>query len=103
LQIIHTDICGPIDPKAHDEKRYFMTMLDDYRRFCKIYLLETKSVPEVFSYIKEYITEAEAHFNLKTSKIRCDNGKEYKNKLLIDGARKKRNLFGFYNTTHSTT
>jgi hypothetical protein len=31
--------------------------------FCKIYLLENKN--EVFTFLKEYINEAECHFNTK--------------------------------------
>lgn len=75
LKLIHSDICGPIEVLTHDSKKYFLTVIDDFTHFCKVYLLSNKS--EVFMFLKEYIVEAEAHFNLKVAKIRCDNGGEY--------------------------
>lgn len=30
LQIVHTDVCGPINPDTWDGNRYFITFLDDY-------------------------------------------------------------------------
>ncbi|KAG8231230.1 hypothetical protein J437_LFUL005904 [Ladona fulva] len=36
------------------------------------------NVDETEEYLKEYIHEAEAHFNLKTERIRCDNGGEFR-------------------------
>lgn len=75
LQIIHTDVCGPIDPITWEGKRYILTVLDDYTHFCKVYLMKNKN--EVAQNLKEYILEAEASKNIRTSKIRCDNGGEY--------------------------
>ncbi|KYQ50741.1 Copia protein [Trachymyrmex zeteki] len=45
-----------------------------------IYLLKNKY--EVADIIKEYIKFAEAHWNLKLAKLRCDNGREYVNENL---------------------
>lgn len=75
LQIIHSDVCGKIDPPTYNNKNYFMTCVDDYTHFVKVYLLQHKS--EAVEFLKEFINESEAHFNIKTSKIRCDNGGEY--------------------------
>lgn len=80
LEIVHTDVCGPIDPVTWDNKKYVVTFLDDYTHFSKVHLLNGKY--EVSSCVKEYIMEAEAHFNLKASVLRCDNGKEYLNNEL---------------------
>ncbi|KAG5877014.1 hypothetical protein JTB14_021910 [Gonioctena quinquepunctata] len=46
LQIIHSDICGPITPKTWDGKRYILSLLDDFTHFTMIYLLETKNETE---------------------------------------------------------
>jgi hypothetical protein len=75
LQIIHTDLCGPIEPKTWDNKSYFLTFLDDYTHYSMVYLLNNKS--ELFEYMQEYVNEVQAFMNLKISKIRCDNGGEY--------------------------
>ncbi|UYV80232.1 K02A2.6-like, partial [Cordylochernes scorpioides] len=77
LEIIHTDVCGPLDPTTHDNKNYFLTFLDDYTHFCHVYLLQNRY--EVKGYLKEFITEAENQINLNVSKIRCDNSGEYVN------------------------
>ena len=39
LQIIHTDVCGPIEPLTPDKKRYFISFIDDYSNFCEVYLM----------------------------------------------------------------
>jgi transposase InsO family protein len=36
----------------------------------------------VYAFLKEYVNEAECHFNIKVKRIRCDNGGEYKNNAL---------------------
>ena len=76
LQIIHTDLCGKITPPIFDDKNYFMTCIDDYSHHVTVYLLETKSEAE--NCLMEYILESENHHNLKVSKIRMDNGGEYR-------------------------
>ncbi|XP_046389411.1 uncharacterized protein LOC124158260 [Ischnura elegans] len=95
LEIIHSDLCGAIDPPTYDNKNYFITLLDDYTHFCKVYLLETKSASEVFQCIKRFINEGETHFNLKASKIRCDNGGEFKNELLTTWCQEKGIILDF--------
>ncbi|RYA68263.1 hypothetical protein DD592_26860 [Enterobacter cloacae complex sp. 2DZ2F20B] len=75
LEILHTDVCGPIDPETWDGKRYILTVLDDYTHYCRIFLLKYKS--EVSEHLKDFIREAEAYHNQKVVKIRCDNGGEY--------------------------
>lgn len=42
LELIHTDVCGPIDPCTWDNRNYILTFLDDYTHFAVIYLLERK-------------------------------------------------------------
>ncbi|PNF16926.1 hypothetical protein B7P43_G03693 [Cryptotermes secundus] len=87
LEIIHSDVCGPIDSTAYDNKKYFLTCVDDYMHFCKIYLLENKS--EVYTFLKEYVNEAECHFNKRVRRIRCDNGGQYKNNALREWCKNK--------------
>jgi hypothetical protein len=80
LEIIHTDVCGPVEPATHDQKNYFVTFLDDYARFCVVYLLRNKS--EVEKYVRKFVAQAESRFNMKVSKI-CDNYGEYRSSELI--------------------
>ena len=39
LEIIHTDICGPISVEARGGYRYFLTFTDDLSRYGYIYLI----------------------------------------------------------------
>ncbi|CAB0018882.1 unnamed protein product, partial [Nesidiocoris tenuis] len=82
LELLHSDVCGPISPPTHDGKRYILTFHDDYSKFTYVYLLERKSeVPDRF---KEFATKMCAQFNSKISRLRCDNGTEYMNNELLD-------------------
>ena len=43
LEIIHTDVCGPMNIEARSEYRYFLTFTDDLSRHGYIYLMKHKS------------------------------------------------------------
>jgi transposase InsO family protein len=80
LELVHTDLCGPMQNATPSGKRYFMTMIDDYSRFTQVYFLKFKS--EVSKFINEYIKYAENKFEKKVKVIRSDNGREYITKEL---------------------
>ena len=42
LEIIHTDVCGPMNVEAHNGYRYFLTFTDDLSRYGYIYLMKHK-------------------------------------------------------------
>lgn len=56
LDIIHTDVYGPITPETWNRNRYFVTFLDDYTNYVEVYLMEEKG--EVFKKLEEFITKA---------------------------------------------
>src|SRR5664279_884136 len=43
LEIIHTDICGPMSIPAHSGFLYFITFTDDLSRYGYVYLMKNKS------------------------------------------------------------
>ena len=43
LEIIHTDVCGPMSVDARGKYRYFLTFTDDLRKYGYIYLMKHKS------------------------------------------------------------
>lgn len=67
LELIHTDVCGPIIQPAWDKSRYFVTFMDDFSRASMVYCIERKS--QVLEKFKE--------FGCKVAKLRADNGGEY--------------------------
>lgn len=75
LDLVHTDVCGPIEPQTPSGTRYFMTMIDDYSRYTKTYFLKKKS--EVAGNIRKFVRETETQFGRKVKKIRSDQGGEY--------------------------
>ena len=75
LEIIHTDVCGPMSVEAHGGYRYFLTFTDDLSRYGYINLMKHKS--ETFEKFKEFQSEVENHRNKKIKFLRSDRGDEY--------------------------
>ena len=42
LEIIHTDVCGPMNIEARSRYHYFLTFTDDLSRYGYIYLIKTQ-------------------------------------------------------------
>ena len=43
LELVHTDVCGPMQTQSFSESRYFITFTDDYSRNCYTYFLKKMS------------------------------------------------------------
>ena len=43
LELIHSDVCGPMSTHARGGYLYFVTFIDDYSRFGYVYLMKYKS------------------------------------------------------------
>ena len=61
--------------EARGGYRYFLTFIDDLRRYGYIYLMKHKS--ETFEKFKEFQSEVENHHNKKIKFLRSDCGGEY--------------------------
>ena len=72
LEIIHTDVCGPMSVKARSGYHYFLIFTDDLSRYDYIYLMKHKS--ETFEKFKEFQSEVENHRNKKIKFLRSDRG-----------------------------
>ena len=72
LEIIHTDVCGPMNIKARNKYYYFLTFTDDLSRYEYIYLMKHKS--EKF---KVFQSEVENHRDKKIKFLRSDHRDEY--------------------------
>lgn len=78
LELVHTDVCGPIQVASIGGARYFTTFIDDFSR--KVYVYIIKSKTEVFEKFIEYKNRVENELNKKIKILRSDNGLEYTNK-----------------------
>lgn len=77
LDLIHSDVCGPMKTVTPSKKKYFLTFIDDYSRYTCIYLLHSKS--EVSEKFREYVAYVSNKFGRKPKVLRSDNGTEYTN------------------------
>ncbi|GBP78467.1 Retrovirus-related Pol polyprotein from transposon TNT 1-94 [Eumeta japonica] len=86
LELVHTDVCGPIQVASIGGARYFTTFIDDFSR--KVYVYIIKSKTEVLEKFIEYKNQVENELNKKIKILRCDNGLEYSNKNFADFLKK---------------
>ncbi|UYV80249.1 hypothetical protein LAZ67_18002148 [Cordylochernes scorpioides] len=90
LQLIHSDICGPMRTKSYGGALYFATFIDDFSRMIFTFVMKRKS--EVFNGFKVFKRFAEKQTGTKIKAIRSDNAAEYlstdfKEYLLEEGIR----------------
>jgi len=75
LELIHSDICGPITPSSLGGGKYILTFIDDCTRFLWTYILAAKN--ETFGKFKEFKLSVENQLGCKIKILRTDNGGEY--------------------------
>ena len=75
LELIHTDVCGPMSSIARGGFQYFITFTDDLSRYGYVYLMKHKS--ETFEKFKEFRSEVENQCGKKIKALRSDRGGEY--------------------------
>lgn len=75
LDLIHSDLCGPMSIITPSGNRYVLTLIDDYSRYTTVYFLKKKS--EVNEKFRHFCAEVENKFGRKIKTIRTDNGGEY--------------------------
>jgi len=77
LELVHCDLCGPIDPVSAGGDIYFILFIDDFTRMNYIYPLSGKSSADVLQRFKEYQAEVENQLGKKIKRLRTDGGKEF--------------------------
>ena len=75
LEIIHTDVCGPLSVEARGGYHYFVTFTDDLSRYGYIYLMKHKS--KRIEKFKEFQSEVENERNKKINFLQSDYGGKY--------------------------
>ena len=61
LELVHTNVCEPLNVRSRGNFEYFVTLIDDYSMYDYVYLLHRNS--EVFEKFKEFWPEAEKQPN----------------------------------------
>lgn len=75
LEIVHSDICGPMSIPSWNGNKYFVLFIDDYTRMCWVYFLSSKA--SVFSIFKRFKKLVEVQSGSTLRILRTDNGGEY--------------------------
>ncbi|GJR66106.1 ribonuclease H-like domain-containing protein [Tanacetum coccineum] len=87
LFMSHIDLFGLTFVSSLMNKKYCLVVTDDYSRFTWVFFLASKD--ETSGILKSFITEIENLVDKKVKIIRCDNGTEFKNRVMSDFCEKK--------------
>lgn len=80
LEIVHSDVRGPMRTESHSGAKYFVTFIDEITRsrWCEVFFIKNKN--DILDVFKRYKTAAEMLTRKKIKALQSDNGKEYCNK-----------------------
>jgi transposase InsO family protein len=82
LELVHSDVCGPMKTPSHGGARYFVTFIDDFSKKTYVYFLKTEG--EVFDKFKAYKALMNNETNMKIKTLQSDNGGEFVSKKFDD-------------------
>jgi hypothetical protein len=75
LELVHSDICGPITPASNSGNKYILTFIDDFSRKTWVYFLKNKS--SAFEYFKKFKCLVEKETGAAICCLRTDRGGEF--------------------------
>ncbi|KAE8725434.1 Indole-3-acetic acid-amido synthetase GH3.17 [Hibiscus syriacus] len=76
LELVHSDVFGPVKQQSISGMRYMVTFIDDFSRYVWVFFMKEKS--DTFSKFKEFRDSAEGEVGKKICCLRTDNGGEYR-------------------------
>ena len=85
LELVHTDVCGPMNINDRGNYQYFITFTDDFSRYGYVYLMKHKS--ESFEKFKEFQNEVQNQLDKKIKTLRSDRGGKYLSQAFNDHLR----------------
>ena len=75
VELIHSNICGPMNVKACHGASYFLTFIDDYMRYGYILLIAHRY--EALDCFKRFVAEVENRHEKSLKALRTNRGREY--------------------------
>ena len=75
LEIVHSDICGPMQTSSIIDCKYFLTFIDNYSRKTWVYFLKHKF--DAFGYFQQFKALVENQSGHCIKILRTDRGGEY--------------------------
>ena len=73
LQLVHSDVCDMYSNPTRGGKKYFVIFIDDFLKFCYVFLLFSKD--EVLENFKIYKTEVENQSDVIIKCLKSDRGR----------------------------
>lgn len=87
LELIHSDVFGPMSVPSGGESQYFVRFIDDYSRYCWVSFLKSKS--EVFAKFLKFKAEVTNLTGHRIKRLGTDNGGEYVLKVFENHLKQK--------------
>eukprot|EP00253_Pinus_taeda_P031014 PITA_31014 len=81
LEIVHLDLCGPMQAPSLVGSQYFLTFIDEFTRKTWVYFLKNKS--EVFEKFQNFKSLVENQSGLRIKVLRTERGGEYISKEFL--------------------
>ena len=83
-------------PHSVNGERYFQFVIDNFSHFTVVHFLKNKS--EATENLVHFMKSVEAKHNTRVHRVRCDNGKEFQHKKLINRERIicKMHIFAYF-------
>jgi GAG-pre-integrase domain/Integrase core domain len=75
LEMVHTDLCGPMEIESMGGSMYFMLFMDDYNRMTWVYFLSYKR--QAFGLFKRFKAMIETQNGARLKALRSDHGGEF--------------------------
>jgi transposase InsO family protein len=82
LDLVHSDVCGPMSSPSLSGCLYYVIFVDDCSRKCWIYFLKAKN--DTFDKFKEYKSFIEKQTGKHIKTLRTDNGGEFESLQIED-------------------
>jgi len=87
LDLVYSDVCGPMNTETLGGARYFVSFTDDYSRCSRVYFMREKG--EVMKKFIEFEAEVTNEKGKRIKALRTDNGGEYESKELTEYLKRK--------------
>ena len=79
MELVHSDIIGPIRVPSINKSRYVLTFIEHRSRYPKCYFTKAKDASTILKHFKQYKAWAENITERKIKILRTDGGGEYLN------------------------
>ncbi|GKB32358.1 retrovirus-related pol polyprotein from transposon TNT 1-94 [Tanacetum coccineum] len=80
LQLLHMDLCGPMQVESINGNKYVLVIVDDYSRYTWTHLLRSKD--ETPAVLIDFLTLVQRGLHAQVRTVRTDKGTEFLNKTL---------------------